>query len=95
MATTSTVPWYGNHERHRRRSDTNMPMPPGVKTSSSTTTTYVPRSFPDNFQDFFDALNEDADDLPNMLEDKLIPRFDFKLAFINIAFGLYHSRLFD
>lgn len=48
-------------------------MPPPV--SSSTTTTYVPRSFPDNFQDFFDALNEDADDLPNMLEDKLLPRF--------------------
>ncbi|XP_043784129.1 GTP-binding protein RAD-like isoform X2 [Apis laboriosa] len=33
-----------------------------------------PSSFPDKFQDFFAALNEDSDDLPSMLEDKLIPR---------------------
>ncbi|XP_034183612.1 uncharacterized protein LOC117605914 isoform X1 [Osmia lignaria lignaria] len=33
-----------------------------------------PSSFPDKFQDFFDALNEDSNDLPSMLEDKLIPR---------------------
>lgn len=34
-----------------------------------------PSSFPDKFQDFFAALNEDSDDLPSMLEDKLIPRW--------------------
>ncbi|XP_076395123.1 uncharacterized protein LOC100879510 isoform X3 [Megachile rotundata] len=33
-----------------------------------------PSSFPDNFQEFFAALNEDSNDLPSMLEDKLIPR---------------------
>jgi len=33
-----------------------------------------PSSFPDKFQDFFAALTEDGDDLPSMLEDKLIPR---------------------
>ncbi|KZC05210.1 GTP-binding protein REM 1 [Dufourea novaeangliae] len=33
-----------------------------------------PSNFPDKFQDFFAALNEDTDDLPSMLEDKLIPR---------------------
>lgn len=36
-----------------------------------------PSSFPDKFQDFFAALNEDSDDLPSMLEDKLIPRWIF------------------
>ncbi|XP_076685790.1 uncharacterized protein LOC143377876 [Andrena cerasifolii] len=36
--------------------------------------TCPPSSFPDKFQDFFAALNEDSDDLPSMLEDKLIPR---------------------
>ncbi|OXU24450.1 hypothetical protein TSAR_009127 [Trichomalopsis sarcophagae] len=67
MATTSTVPWYSNHERG---SSTMMPM------SSSTTTTCPPSNFPDKFQDFFAALSEDVDDLPSMLEDKLIPRSD-------------------
>lgn len=33
-----------------------------------------PSSFPDRFQDFFAALTEDGDDLPSMLEDKLIPK---------------------
>lgn len=33
-----------------------------------------PSSFPDKFQDFFAALTEDGDDLPSMLEDKLIPK---------------------
>ncbi|EFN71624.1 hypothetical protein EAG_11614 [Camponotus floridanus] len=33
-----------------------------------------PSSFPDKFQDFFAALTEDGDDLPSMLENKLIPR---------------------
>ena len=33
-----------------------------------------PSNFPDKFQDFFAALTEDGDDLPSMLEDKLIPR---------------------
>ncbi|XP_015519915.1 GTP-binding protein REM 2 isoform X1 [Neodiprion pinetum] len=33
-----------------------------------------PSSFPDKFQDFFTALTEDADDMPSLLEDKLIPR---------------------
>lgn len=33
-----------------------------------------PSSFPEKFQDFFAALTEDGDDLPNMLEEKLIPR---------------------
>lgn len=33
-----------------------------------------PSSFPDRFQDFFATLNEDSNDLPSMLEDKLIPR---------------------
>jgi len=33
-----------------------------------------PSSFPDKFQDFFATLTEDGDDLPSMLEDKLIPR---------------------
>ncbi|KAG7200264.1 hypothetical protein KM043_017733 [Ampulex compressa] len=36
--------------------------------------TCPPSSFPDKFQDFFAALTEDGDDLPSMLEDKLIPR---------------------
>ncbi|XP_031830516.1 uncharacterized protein LOC116426128 isoform X2 [Nomia melanderi] len=31
-------------------------------------------NFPDRFQDFFAALNENSNDLPSMLEDKLIPR---------------------
>lgn len=34
-----------------------------------------PSNFPDKFQDFFTALTEDGDDLSNMLEDKLIPRY--------------------
>ncbi|XP_017891639.1 GTP-binding protein RAD-like isoform X2 [Ceratina calcarata] len=33
-----------------------------------------PSSFPDKFQDFFATPYEDSDDLPSMLEDKLIPR---------------------
>lgn len=33
-----------------------------------------PSSFPDKFQDFFATLTEDGDDLPSMLENKLIPR---------------------
>jgi len=33
-----------------------------------------PSNFPDKFQDFFAALTEDGDDLPSMLEDKLIPK---------------------
>lgn len=41
----------------------------------STILTCPPSNFPDKFQDFFAALTEDTDDLPNMLEDKLIPRF--------------------
>nr|KAF7429438.1 hypothetical protein H0235_005836 [Vespula pensylvanica] len=36
--------------------------------------TGTPSNFPDKFQDFFAAVTEDSDDLPNMLEDKLIPR---------------------
>ncbi|XP_024941946.1 uncharacterized protein LOC107268925 isoform X2 [Cephus cinctus] len=36
--------------------------------------TCPPSNFPDKFQDFFAALTEDVDDLPSMLEDKLIPR---------------------
>ncbi|KAK2576765.1 hypothetical protein KPH14_005410 [Odynerus spinipes] len=36
--------------------------------------TCPPTNFPDKFQDFFAAVTEDNDDLPNMLEDKLIPR---------------------
>jgi len=36
-----------------------------------------PSSFPDKFQDFFAALTEDGDDLPSMLEDKLIPRYTY------------------
>lgn len=55
----------------------------GTETSETTTSTEVsstsstcPSSnFPDKFQDFFAALTEDTDDLPSMLEDKLIPRF--------------------
>ncbi|XP_012232351.1 uncharacterized protein [Linepithema humile] len=31
-------------------------------------------NFPDKFQDFFAELTEDGDDLPSMLEDKLIPK---------------------
>ncbi|CAB0044223.1 unnamed protein product [Trichogramma brassicae] len=48
----------------------------GCTASTSTTTTCPPpvSSFPDKFQDFFAALKEDCDDLPTMLEDKLIPR---------------------
>ncbi|XP_043288129.1 uncharacterized protein [Venturia canescens] len=42
-----------------------------LKASSSTC---PPSNFPDKFQDFFTALTEDTDDLPSMLEDKLIPR---------------------
>lgn len=33
-----------------------------------------PTNFPEKFQDFFTVLTEDGDDLPNMLEEKLIPR---------------------
>ncbi|XP_015110538.1 uncharacterized protein LOC107036841 isoform X2 [Diachasma alloeum] len=40
------------------------------------TATCPPSNFPDKFQDFFAALTEDTDDLPTMLEDKLIPRTD-------------------
>lgn len=42
---------------------------------SSLTTTCPPSYFPDKFQDFFAALTEDMEDLPSMLEDKLIPRY--------------------
>ncbi|KAI4480470.1 hypothetical protein M0802_014184 [Mischocyttarus mexicanus] len=34
----------------------------------------TPSNFPDKFQDFFAAVTEDSDDIPTMLEDKLIPR---------------------
>ncbi|XP_012258755.1 uncharacterized protein LOC105687572 [Athalia rosae] len=53
---------------------------PGVETRRSSSgvlppiTACPPSSFPDKFQDFFAALTEDADDMPSMLEDKLIPR---------------------
>lgn len=33
-----------------------------------------PSNFPDKFQDFFAALTEEGDDLPSMLENKLIPK---------------------
>ncbi|XP_011311442.1 uncharacterized protein [Fopius arisanus] len=46
----------------------------GDKDAVITSTNCPPSSFPDKFQDFFAALNEDTDDLPTMLEDKLIPR---------------------
>lgn len=54
----------------------------GTETSETTISTEVSSSsstcpssnFPDKFQDFFAALTEDTDDLPSMLEDKLIPR---------------------
>ncbi|XP_015185664.1 PREDICTED: GTP-binding protein RAD-like [Polistes dominula] len=37
-------------------------------------TNCTPSNFPDKFQDFFAAVTEDNDDIPTMLEDKLIPR---------------------
>ncbi|XP_058792877.1 uncharacterized protein LOC131665185 isoform X2 [Phymastichus coffea] len=70
MATTSTVPWYSSHEQPVRACSSSAMSGNRV----SATTTYLPSNFPDNFQDFFATLNEDLDDLPNMLEDKLIPR---------------------
>lgn len=62
----------------------------GTETSETTTSTEVssnsstcPSNFPDKFQDFFAALTEDTDDLPSMLEDKLIPRYK-KFFFLNL-----------
>lgn len=62
---TSTVP--GHHEAVRKNSAELLHR---ISMNSC-----PPSSFPDKFQDFFTALNEDTDDLPSMLEDKLIPRY--------------------
>ncbi|XP_057329998.1 GTP-binding protein RAD-like isoform X1 [Microplitis mediator] len=69
MATSTVTRYHQGNERSSRPCNTR----PNV-VQSSLTTTCPPSSFPDKFQDFFATLNEDADDLSNMLEDKLIPR---------------------
>lgn len=64
---TSALPRYHQTPVEARRSPSSGVLPP--------ITACPPSSFPDKFQDFFTALTEDADDMPSMLEDKLIPRW--------------------
>ncbi|XP_023313895.1 ubiquitin carboxyl-terminal hydrolase 36-like isoform X2 [Trichogramma pretiosum] len=66
----------------------------GCTASTSTTTTTCPppvSSFPDKFQDFFAALKEDCDDLPTMLEDKLIPRKGDRSGLDHLNFAHNHN----
>ncbi|XP_011499326.1 PREDICTED: uncharacterized protein LOC105363357 [Ceratosolen solmsi marchali] len=83
MATMSTVSWHNSHDHSNapaaaataavRSAGIQQPEKSPIMPSSSGSTC-PPSNFPDKFQDFFAVLNEDVDDLPSMLEDKLIPR---------------------
>jgi hypothetical protein len=94
MATMSTVPWHNSHEHSNTATATAVAVAAAVVRSVgnqqsekssvmalSSGSTCPPSSFPDKFQDFFTVLNEDIDDLPSMLEDKLIPRWDIAISF--------------
>ena len=75
MATSTSVPWYYERDRNNDNKTNNF----GQVTNTKVNNNYHPHSqqptnFPDKFQDFFGTLKEDIDDLPAMLEDKLIPR---------------------